>query len=129
AALEDGLLAEDRPVAGLDAWPGGQAAYFFGEAFLADLSAHVGDSVLPELARVHSRRVIPFLDEFTARKVTGSTFHALWEQWRLSTREAFEREAKTIRARGLTPSRALTTRGIRQSAPAFSPDGEWIAFT
>jgi Tol biopolymer transport system component len=129
AALEDDFLAEDRAVAGLDLWPAGLAAYLFGEAFLADLSAQVGPSVLPELARVHSGRVLPFLDEFTARKVTGSTFHALWAQWRASTRTAFERDAEEVRARGLTVSRALTTRGVRQSAPRFSPDGHWIAYT
>jgi Tol biopolymer transport system component len=129
AALEDDFVGEDRAVAGLDRWPGGLAAYFFGEAFLADLAARVGPSVLPDLARVHSGRVIPFLDELTARKVTGSTFHALWKRWRRSARAAFEGEAEAIRARGLTPSRALTTRGVRQAGPRFSPDGQWIAFT
>lgn len=129
AALEDDFLTEDRAVAGLDLWPAGLAAYLFGEAFLSDLSAHVGPSLLPDLARVHSGRLLPFLDEFTARKVTGSTFHALWAQWRASARAAFQREAAEIRARGLTVSRALTTRGVRQSTPRFSPDGHWIAFT
>jgi Tol biopolymer transport system component len=85
--------------------------------------------VLPDLARTHSGHVLPFLDEFTARKVTGSTFHALWTQWRLNSQAEFEQEAEEVRARGLTPSRALTTRGVRQSGPRFSPDGHWIAFT
>ena len=129
AALENEFLSEDRAVSGLDQWPGGQGSYFFGEAFLADLTEKVGTSVLPDIARVHSGRVIPFLDDFTARKVTGSTFHALWDQWRADTRGASEREAKRIRARGVTLSRPLTTRGVRQSGPRFSPDGKWIAFT
>jgi Tol biopolymer transport system component len=129
AALEDDFLTEDGAVAGLDRWPGGQAAYFFGEAFLADLAERAGPSVLPDLARVHSGRVLPYLDEFTARKVTGSTFHALWTEWRASAGAAFARDAEEVRARGLTASRALTTRGVRQSAPRFSPDGHWIAFT
>jgi Tol biopolymer transport system component len=129
AALEEDFLHEDEPVAGLDRWPSGNAAYFYGEAFLADLAAHDGPGVLAELARVHSGRLIPFLDELTARKVTGSTFSALWSAWRTSARESFEREAEAIRARGLTTSRPLTTRGVRQSAPRFSPDGQWVAFT
>jgi len=129
AALEEDFLHEDEAVAGLDRWPSGNGSYFFGEAFLADLSAKAGPAVLPELARVHSGRVIPYLDEFTARKVTGSTFHALWSAWQASAREGFAREAEAIRARGVTRSRALTTRGYRQSAPRFSPDGQWIAFT
>ena len=129
AALEGDFVREDGAVAGLDRWPGGQGSYFFGEAFLSDLAARSGAAVLPDLARVHSGRVLPFLDEYTARKVTGATFHALWTQWRLNSRSAFEREAEAIRAQGLTPSRALTTRGIRQSGPRFSPDGHWIAYT
>ncbi|HEV7499536.1 MAG TPA: hypothetical protein VGQ33_06000, partial [Vicinamibacteria bacterium] len=129
AALEDRFLGEDQAVAGLDRWPAGQGSYFFGEAFLADLTEKAGDGVLPEIARVHSGRVLPFLDDFTARKVTGSTFQALWTEWRRTTRAASEQEAEKIRARGLTVSRALTTRGYRQSGPRFSPDGKWIAFT
>ena len=123
AALEDAFLREDAAVAGLDRWPAGQAAYFFGEGFLADLATRSGPAVLPDLARTHSGHVLPFLDEFTARKVTGSTFHALWTQWRLNSQAEFEQEAEEVRARGLTPSRALTTRGVRQSGPRFSPDG------
>jgi hypothetical protein len=129
AALEGDFLTEDLAVAGLQRWPGGQSAYLFGQAFLTDLSERAGPSVLPDLARVHSGRVIPFLDEFTARKVTGSTFHALWTQWRANQQAAFALEAEGIRSRGLTASRALTTRGVRQSAPRFSPDGHWIAYT
>jgi Tol biopolymer transport system component len=129
AALEDDFLSEDRPVGGLDRWPGGQASYFFGQAFLSDLAERAGPSVLPALSRVHSGRVMPFLDDLTAKRVTGNSFHALWAQWRRGQRQAFEREAEGIRARGLTASRALTTRGVRQSGPRFSPDGKWIAFT
>jgi hypothetical protein len=129
AAIEEDFLSEDLATSGLDRWPAGQAAYLFGQAFLADLAARAGPSVLPELTRVHSGRVLPYLDEFTARKVTGSTFHALWSQWRATARVAFEREAAEIRGRGLTPSRALTTRGVRQAGPRFSPDGHWIAYT
>lgn len=129
AALEDKFLGEDQAVGGLDRWPSGQASYFFGEAFLADLTQKAGPAVLPDIARVHSGRVIPFLDEYSARKVTGSTFQALWTQWRLSARAAFQEEAERIQAHGLTPSRALTTRGVRQSGPRFSPDGKRIAFT
>ena len=129
AALEEDFLAEDQAVAGLDRWPGGEGSYFYGQAFLSDLSARLGPEVLPELARVHSGRVVPFLDELTARKVTGATFHERWRDWRLAARDAAEREADQIRARGITPTRPLTTRAVRQTGPRFRPDGAWIAFT
>ena len=129
AALEDDFPGEDRPVAGLDRWPDGQASYLFGEAFFDDLRDRYGEGVLPEMARVHSGRLIPFMDELTAKKVTGVTFHALWTDWRRRAVAAFEEQAEPRRARGLTASTPLTHAGVRQVNPRFSPDGEWIAYT
>ncbi len=129
AALEDRFLHQDQAVLGLDVWPSGQASYLFGEAFLRNLTSHHGPATLPELARVQSGKVIPFLDDFTAHRVTGTTFHRQWSEWQRSTSAAFSAEAEAKTALGLTPSRALTKRGIRQSAPRFSPDGAWLAYT
>ena len=129
AALEDDFPGEDRAVAGLDRWPDGQASYLFGEAFLEDLSERFGPSTLRELARVHSGRIIPYLDELTAKKVTGTTFHALWKDWERRTRAEFNAEAELRQARGLTPANPLTDAGVRQINPRFSPDGKWLAYT
>ena len=129
AALENDFPGEDRPVAGLDRWPDGQASYLFGEAFFDDLRDRYGEGVLPELARVHSGRLIPYLDELTAKKVTGATFHALWTDWRQRALAAFEEQAEPRRARGLTASTPLTHAGVRQVNPRFSPDGKWLAYT
>ena len=129
AALEDDFPGEDRPVAGLDRWPDGQASYLFGEAFFDDLRERYGEAVLPEMARVHSGRLVPFMDELTAKKVTGATFHALWTDWRRRAQAAFEDQAERRRARGLTASTPLTHTGVRQVNPRFSPDGEWLAYT
>ena len=129
AALEGDFLVEDEAVGALDRWPSGQAAYLFGEAFLRDLSDRFGAGTVPELARAHSGHLIPYLDDFTAKKVTGSTFHTLWREWAARARADFASEAARIEARGLTPSCALTDRGIRQTGPRYSPDGARIAYT
>lgn len=129
AALEGRFPREDQAVAGLDAWPGGQASYVFGEAFLRDLAVKRGPEVLPELARVHSRKLIPYLDDFTAASVTGASFHARWNDFRLGTELAARVEPDATSARGLSESRPITARGVRQSNPRFSPDGAWIAYT
>ncbi len=129
AALEGVFPDEDRPVAGLDRWPGGSAAYFFGEAFLRDLTRRFGPATVPDLARVHSGRVIPYLDEITAVRVTGATYAQRWREWRQSVTEQARAEADALRAAGLTTSVALTSRGVRQTGPRWSPDGRWIAFT
>jgi Tol biopolymer transport system component len=129
AALEREFLKEDQAVLGLDRWPAGQAAYLFGEAFLRDLSLQNGMDTLPRLARVHAGRIIPYVDDLTASRVTGASFHAHWREWMLQSTAGFHREAEARRARGLTESRALTSRGVRQGGPRFSPDGSWVAYT
>jgi Tol biopolymer transport system component len=129
AALDNKIGGEDRAVQGRDLWPGGEAAYVFGEAFLQDLSERFGEQTLPEFARVHSGRVIPYVDDLTSIRVTGASFHTRWRQWIELEQQSAERAAEGIRARGLTPSEALTTRGIRQVGPRFSPDGSSIAYT
>jgi hypothetical protein len=129
AALEGEFPGPDEAVGSRDRHPGGTTAYFFGEAFLRDLSRRFGPTVIPELARVHAGRPIPYLDELTSRKVTGATFTTRWRQWRETATAAFAAEAARIESGGLTGSRALTSRGIRQSGARFSPDGSWIAYT
>jgi hypothetical protein len=129
AALEGEFLREDEAAGALDRWPAGQASYLFGEAFLDDLTGRLGARTLPELARVHSGRVIPYLDDRTAGTVTGKSFHTLWKEWTARAGADFEQEAARIRARGTTPSRALTDRGVRQAGARFSPDGSRIAYT
>jgi hypothetical protein len=129
AALEDRFLREDEATYGFDSWPGGQGAYLFGEAFLRDLSGKHGESVLPALARKQSGKIIPYLDDFTAQAVTGSSFHAQWRAWADRSRAAFGEVTEGLRRHGLTESRAVTRRGIRQGEPRYSPDGSWIAYS
>lgn len=129
AALEDRFLHQDQAVLGLDDWPSGQGSYLFGEAFLRDMTVRHGATTLPELARIQSGRVIPFMDDFTAHRVTGTTFHRQWSAWQRSTSAAFTTDAEVRSAFGLTPSRALTDRGVRQSSPRWSPNGASLAYT
>jgi Tol biopolymer transport system component len=128
-ALERGLPEEDEPVLALDRWPGGAASYLFGQAFLDDLSRRFGPDTLPRLARAHAGAVLPFLDDVTVRKVTGASLHTRWNEWQQRLGAELEAEAERIAARGLTPSVPLTTRGVRQVRPRWSPDGSWIAYT
>src|SRR5688500_5332188 len=82
AAREGEFPDLHEAVGSRDRYPGGNAAYYYGEAFLRDLSRRFGPKVLPELARVHAGRPVPYLDELTARKVTGATFTTRWKQWK-----------------------------------------------
>jgi Tol biopolymer transport system component len=129
AALEGRFPQEDRAIYALDAWPGGLTPYLFGEAFLRRLSEQAGEDTIPRMGRQHAKQFPPFLDGRTTRKVTGTGLHAQWKAWAEETTRRFERDAAQRKAEGLTTSRPVTDRGIRQVSPRLSPDGQWIAYT
>jgi hypothetical protein len=129
AALEEAFPDIDEAAAGRDRYPGGLTPYLFGEAFLRHLTERHGPTVLPELAQVHAGRIVPFLDDLTARRVTGATFTSRWREWRRERAAETAAEVARIEAAGITRSTALTTRGVLQTSPRYSPDGAWIAYT
>ena len=129
ASLEGKFPDEDRATLGLDLWPLGESVYFFGEAFLQDLSERFGRDTLPQMSRVHSGRVVPYLDEYTSYSVTGATFDVRWSEWKRAEEQRFAEEARRIEAVGVSPSQPLTARGVRQTGPRYSPSGEWIAYS
>ena len=129
AALEGRFPKEDQAIYAFDAWPAGQTPYLFGEAFLRHLTETSGEQAVPRIARQHATQILPYLDGRSVKKATGSGLHRQWKTWAEQSIEAFEREAASRRADGLTASRPLTTRGVRQAGPRWSPDGQWIAYT
>jgi WD40 repeat protein len=129
AALEGRFPKEDQAIYGLEAWPGGQAPYLFGEAFLRRLTEQAGDDTIPRLGRQHSVQFPPFLDGRTVGRVTGSGLHAQWRAWGEELAREARPEAGAREAEGLTPSAPITSRGIRQLGARLSPDGRWVAYT
>ena len=129
AALDGRFPHEDQAIYAFDAWPGGQTAYLFGEAFLRDLTSRSGDDTIPLLGRQHSTQIIPYLDGRTLEKVTGLGLHAQWQRWAGQVAESARREEAARAKRGLSPLVLVTARGIRQGGPRFSPDGNWIAYS
>ncbi len=126
AAVEGRFPKEDQAIYALDAWPSGQTPYLFGEAFLRRLTEQAGEDAIPRMGRQHAVQFPPFLDGRTVGKVTGTGLHAQWTAWAEQATGAFGREAAERR---LTASRPVTTRGISQVSPRFSPDGKWLAYT
>jgi dipeptidyl aminopeptidase/acylaminoacyl peptidase len=129
AALDGRFPKEDQAIYALDAWPGGQTAYLFGEALLRRVSEHSGRDALPRLAHQHAGQFPPWLDGRTLRKVTGTGLHAQWSGFAEAATREFASEAEARKASGLSESHPLTARGIRQSSPRFSPDGTSVAYT
>lgn len=129
AALAEDFPGPDRATLGLDSWPGGQAAYLFGAAFARHLDERHGEQALPKLVRAQSGKVVPYLDDLTARKELGRSFQAEWDAFRAGQVESARRFAAEREADGLTPSVALTDEGVRPKGARVSPDGAWIAYT
>ena len=89
----------DEAVAGLRPVARRATPYLFGEAFLRYLSERFGRETVPELARVHAGRIIPYLDDLTAKKVTGpASTPAGANGARRPAREMAGREAARIEA-------------------------------
>jgi Tol biopolymer transport system component len=128
AALEGRFPKEDQAIYALDAWPGGQTPYLFGEAFLRHTVGRSGGDTLPRIARQHAVQFPPWLDGRTLSKVTGTGLHEGWASWADAAGKAFAREADARTREGPTQARPLTTRGIRQTTPRFSPDGALVAY-
>jgi Tol biopolymer transport system component len=130
AALDGRFPKVDQAIYAVDAWPGGQTAYLFGEALVRRVTEQAGADALPRLARQHAGQFPPWLDGRTLGKVTGAGLHAQWEGLANAVASDLAREAEARAGLpGLRESRALTTRGIRQSTPRFSPDGFTVAYT
>ena len=129
AALEGRFPKPDQAIYAFDAWPGGQVAYLFGEALLRRVSAATGKDALPRLARQHAGQLPPWLDGRTLREVTGTGLDDQWTAFAEAATAAFANEAEARTRSGLTESRPLTSRGIRQASPRFSPDGSAVAYT
>ena len=127
AAHEGRFPSADQAIYALDAWPGGQTAYLFGEALLRRASEQSGADALPRLARQHAVQFPPWLDGRTLGKVTGTGLGAHWKDLAAAVREDAEREA--AHREWPDPARPLTARGIRQSSPRFSPDGSTVAYS
>jgi len=128
AALEGRFPKQDQAIYALDVWPGGQTPYLFGEAFVRHVSEQAGQQTLPQLALQHAGQFPPWLDGRTMSRVTGEGLTTWWSRWAEDAGQAFAREAEALASDGLTASRALTTRAVRQTAPRFSPDGGTIAY-
>jgi Tol biopolymer transport system component len=129
AALEGRFPKQDQAIYALDAWPGGQTPYLFGEALLRQVSEGTGEDALPRLAHQHAGQFPPWLDGRTLAKVTGAGLDAQWRDLAEVKARASAAEVEPRRASGLTEARPRTHRGIRQSTPRVSPDGTLVAYT
>jgi Tol biopolymer transport system component len=112
-----------------DSWPSGQVPYLFGEAFTRHIAEKYGREKLAEISTVYSSRWFPFLVTSTGRKVLNADYQDLWNEWLAGLVVQYGRQRDELASKGLTRSTPLTRKGFVSTSPAFSPDGETIAFS
>lgn len=133
AVLEDNFPPISHAAHYAEKWPDGEVPYLFGGSFTAFIAKKYGREKLADLSLDYSGRWWPFLVNSTARRVLGSDYGELWEEWKGELKNRYEAENQKVLAQGLSASRALTPNGFNKGgymniAPAISPDGKQIAY-
>ena len=121
-AARSGQLGKlDQASLGLDEWPFGNAAYLFGEEFLAWLERKYGEGITRDIALSHGSSFRPYLDELTFRKTTGRGLTPLWREFARQRREGL---ASVDPPPDPAPG-PLTNRGVVQSSHSRHPRIAW----
>lgn len=130
AILEDAVMDVDELKAYNPTWPGGERPYIFGSLFMDHLSDRFGPDIQKELlAKTTSAWIPPFIwFDRVAKRATGKSFDALYDDWIDGLRTEYEALADSLRNEGITSSEALVTRGPYAVRPRVAPDGRSVAF-
>ena len=128
AVLENNFPPISHAANYTEKWPDGEVPYLFGGSFTAFIAKKYGREKLADLSLDYSGGWWPFLVNGTARRVLGSDYSDLWDEWKNQLSSRYDADRQKVLAQGLSPSRALTQRGYKNLAPAISPDGKQIAY-
>ena len=128
AVLEDNFPPISHAANYTEKFPDGQVPYLFGGSFTAFIAKKYGREKLADLSLDYSGRWWPFLVNGTARRVLGSDYSDLWDEWENELSSRYDADKQKVLAQGLSASQALTQRGYMNLAPSISPDGKQLAY-
>jgi WD40-like Beta Propeller Repeat len=124
AALANRLLPIDQTTTyEMRKYPDGESPYIYGGEFFQFLANRYGDEKLVEYIDYNSK-CLPFFTNFASRKVFGTSFYKLWQEWQQAEIES-DRRVDTSET---TESMQVTKVGFDMYAPLFSKYGEKIYF-
>lgn len=129
AALDGPFPSLSQMSVYLDSWPAGQVPYLFGGSFTQYIAEKYGKDKLAEISIAYSGRGVPFLVTSTGKRVLHETYDDLWYEWKETLKDTYRKQEQEVKARGLTVSAQLTTRGYYNISPSYSPDGRRIAYS
>src|ERR1039457_3850659 len=133
AVLENNFPAISHAPNYTEKWPDGDVPYLFGASFAGFIANKYGREKLADLSIDYSGRWWPFLVNGTARRVLGSDYSELWDEWKNELSSRYDADKQKVLAQDLSESRALTPNGFNKGGyenltPAISPDGRQIAY-
>ncbi len=96
-----------------DSWPQGDVPYLFGGSFSRFIADTYGREKLADLSVAYSGRGFPFLVNSTAKQALGQNYGRLYREWRDELRVTYVRQQEAVKAKGMTPSTALTRKGYQ----------------
>lgn len=106
--------------------PRAGAAYVYGGAFLEFLHARGGTEGVRRFVKEYGARIIPFASNTVARRVWGSDFLELYEEFKKGVEEKVRKTTSRIQADGPIEGSLLTHDGESKISPVFRPDGKAI---
>ncbi|MFZ5477469.1 MAG: BamA/TamA family outer membrane protein [Myxococcota bacterium] len=105
--------------------PGGNLRYLFGQDFIQFVADTRGADKWTEWVHTYGRG-LPYL--LPAKKVFGATFTRLHREWKAELERRYGAQKAAIEAEGLTPYEVVSPEGESCGEPAWSPDGQKLAY-
>ncbi len=126
AAQKGRLLPLDRCTNyELQRYPSALAPYIYGSSFFAHLAKRNGDTIWEVFNRQHSKQ-LPFFDNVAAKRVFGTNFAALYQEWQNQLIRQKDSQLSTITEKPALNQ--ITFEGFNTSSPIWSRNGTEIYF-
>ncbi len=105
-------------------WPRGGIPYLCGARFIDWLVRNRGPDTPAALSHDHADMILPLFKNLSQSRVTGKSWHLLFEDWKRDETRKAEQLLETLEPRGLTRPNWVTQSGERTGKPKFCrPDG------
>lgn len=106
--------------------PSGNLRYLFGQDFMRHIAERSGDRVWTDWMHRYGSSIPYWLP---SKKVFGTGFVALHEDWRISMTDRYEAQLEPVIADGVREGRLISGGVASCGAPAFSPDGDKLVWS
>lgn len=127
AARSQVLLPIDRCNSyDLQRYPAGNAPYLYGSRFMASIAEQ--DSGIWDRYNLSHSTLLPFMEDFHARRTLKRRFAPLWQEWQQLATAHSESIARQLNPALTTRMQRLTFEGFDNGSPVWSRNGVEIYF-